>query len=79
MKKSTNEKNKAAPFLIPGFGEYFDKNPYFIADIKSTYKKTSKEKFIGKPFLPPSTTKYVSHVSVVLNHSSFYMKIIFGF
>lgn len=66
VKKSPNGKNITAPFLTAGPCGYFEKNPYFDADIKPTYKITYGEKFKGTPFLPPSTAKHVSHVPVLV-------------
>jgi len=56
--------NKTSPFLTGGSYEFFEKNPYFSNDHKSTYNYTiSKPKFKGTPFVPPSTINHVSSIS----------------
>ncbi|XP_025200972.1 UPF0602 protein C4orf47 homolog [Melanaphis sacchari] len=57
-KYNKNDKlNKIPPFLMGGPGNFFEKNPYFINDQKSTYIMISKSKFKGLPFVPSSAIK----------------------
>jgi len=58
--------NKMSPFLNSGSSEFFEKNPYLNNDHKSTYNMTSKIKFKGTPFIPSSTIKNVSNISVLI-------------
>lgn len=63
--KKLNKKdklNKTSPFLTGGSYEFFEKNPYFSNDQKSTYNIVSKPKFKGTPFVPPSTINHVSNI-----------------
>jgi len=55
--------NKTSPFLMGSACEFFDKNPYFSNDQKPTYKKITKTKFKGTPFLPSSAINHVSNIS----------------
>jgi len=48
---------------MAGPGEFFEKNPYFSNDQKSTYNMISKTKFKGTQFVPSSTIKNVSMIS----------------
>lgn len=54
--------NKTSPFLMAGTCEFFDKNPYLDNDQKPTYKKITKTKFKGTPFVPSSAINHVSNI-----------------
>ncbi|XP_060863656.1 cilia-and flagella-associated protein 96-like [Metopolophium dirhodum] len=53
--------NKTSPFLTGGSYEFFEKNPYFSNDQKSTYNTITKPKFKGTPFVPPSTINHIGN------------------